>query len=96
MIDLGIFCFPGGTAFCDKSVHNSGNYKELTFVRCYGQINYKVKRKNLPKDIIERIENESRNYKKAFKETTRRSWEHEILNNGTEEELTAAGFIKEG
>lgn len=65
-IDLFIGVYPGGTVFCDKNHYKNGDYKELAFVRTYGQIKYSVKPEALPAEIIAAIENESRQYKAKF------------------------------
>lgn len=74
-INLGVYCFPGGTSFCDRNRTESGDYKELAFVRAYGQINYKTPREKIPADVIKKIEQEARETRRKFEEQTRRDWQ---------------------
>lgn len=73
-INLGVYCFPGGTSFCDRNRTERGDYKELAFVRAYGQINYKTPRENIPADIVQKIEQEARTARARFEAETRRNW----------------------
>lgn len=74
MINLGIYSFPGGTSFCDRNRTENNDYKELAFVRVYGQIQYKTPREKLPHEIIEKIESEARTARAKFEADTRHNW----------------------
>lgn len=68
---LSGFCYANGVHWCDTSVYNDGYFKCLAIVKNSGLINWKVKKENLPDEIVKRIENDSKNTKERFMESWR-------------------------